>query len=89
MVLSEWICSAFYPNETLHRLLPCVHPDNIVDMKAQNYDVTDASETITFKGVVARSTSQAFFLTFCTALALASLALVLQIQFIDLGESVI
>ena len=54
-------------------------------MKANNYEISDnIGETITFRGIVARSTSQAFFLTFCTALALASLALVLQIQFIDL-----
>ncbi|KAL3789032.1 hypothetical protein HJC23_008179, partial [Cyclotella cryptica] len=53
-------------------------------MKANNYEVAEAGETITFRGLVARSTSQAFFLTFCTALGLASLALVLQIQFQDL-----
>eukprot|EP00978_Attheya_sp_CCMP212_P003917 scaffold8359_cov53-Attheya_sp.AAC.2 len=50
-------------------------------MKANNYEVVEAGETITFQGLVARSTSQAFFLTFCTALGMASLALVLQIQF--------
>lgn len=50
-------------------------------MKANNYEVVEASETITFRGVVQRSLSQAFFLTFCTALGLLSLALVLQIQF--------
>ncbi|GKY99655.1 hypothetical protein MPSEU_000919500 [Mayamaea pseudoterrestris] len=50
-------------------------------MKANNYEVIDAGETITFRGVVARSLSQAFFLTFCTALGLLSLALVLSIQF--------
>jgi hypothetical protein len=55
------------------------------DMKANNYEVAEAGETITFRGLVARSTSQAFFLTFCTALGMASLALVLQIQFQDLG----
>lgn len=55
------------------------------DMKANNYEVVDAGETITFRGVVARSASQAFFLTFCTALGLLSLALVLQIQFNDLA----
>ena len=54
-------------------------------MKANNYEVAEAGETITFRGLVARSTSQAFFLTFCTALGMASLALVLQIQFQDLG----
>jgi len=56
----------------------------ISDMKANNYEVAEAGETITFRGLVARSTSQAFFLTFCTALGMASLALVLQIQFQDL-----
>lgn len=56
------------------------------DMKANNYEVAEAGETITFRGLVARSTSQAFFLTFCTALGMASLALVLQIQFQDLGK---
>lgn len=50
-------------------------------MKANNYEVVEAGETITFRGVVPRSLSQAFFLTFCTALGLLSLALVLQIQF--------
>lgn len=53
-------------------------------MKANNYEVAEAGETITFRGLVARSTSQAFFLTFCTAVGMASLALVLQIQFQDL-----
>ena len=56
------------------------------NMKANNYEVAEAGETITFRGLVARSTSQAFFLTFCTALGMASLALVLQIQFQDLGK---
>lgn len=56
-------------------------------MKANNYDVVEAGETITFRGLVKRSTSQAFFLVFCTALGMASLALVLQIQFQDLGTS--
>jgi len=58
-------------------------------MKANNYEVAEAGETITFRGLVARSTSQAFFLTFCTALGMASLALVLQIQFQDLVLPVI
>lgn len=58
-------------------------------MKANNYEVVDAGETITFRGIVARSTSQAFFLTFCTALGLLSLALVLQIAFVDLELPVI
>mmetsp|Transcript_25818 Transcript_25818/g.48128 ORF Transcript_25818/g.48128 Transcript_25818/m.48128 type:complete len:275 (+) Transcript_25818:170-994(+) len=53
-------------------------------MKANNYEVVDAGETITFRGIVQRSTSQAFFLVFCAAVGLASLALVLQIQFQNL-----
>ncbi|KAL3806767.1 hypothetical protein ACHAXA_000784 [Cyclostephanos tholiformis] len=53
-------------------------------MKANNYEIAEAGETITFRGLVARSTSQAFFLTFCTAIGMASLALVLQIQLQDL-----
>lgn len=53
-------------------------------MKANNYEVAEAGETIVFRGLVARSISQASFLTFCTAIGTASLALVLQIQFQDL-----
>jgi Cofactor assembly of complex C subunit B len=55
-------------------------------MKANNYDVVEAGETIKFRGVVQRSFSQAAFLVFCTALAFLSLGLVLQIQFQDLGR---
>ena len=58
-------------------------------MKANNYEVAEAGETITFRGLVARSKSQAFFLTFCTAIGMASLALVLQIQLQDLGKRVL
>lgn len=58
-------------------------------MKANNYEVVEAGETIKFRGVVERSTSQAFFLVFCTALAFLSLGLVLQIQFQDLELPVI
>lgn len=58
-------------------------------MKANNYEVVDAGETIKFRGIVQRSTSQAFFLVFCTALAFLSLGLVLQIQFQDLELPVI
>jgi len=50
-------------------------------MKANNYEVVEAGEVITFRGLVKQSTSQAFFLVFCTLLGMASLALVLQIQF--------
>ncbi len=55
-------------------------------MKANNYEVVDAGETITFQGIVQRSVSQACFLVFCSFVGLASLALVLQIQFNTLGE---
>lgn len=53
-------------------------------MKANNYEVVDAGETITFRGIVQRSLSQALFLVFCTVVGMISLALVLQIQFQDL-----
>lgn len=52
-------------------------------MKANNYEVVEAGEVITFRGIVKQSISQACFLIFCTALAMASLALVLQIQLQD------
>jgi len=58
-------------------------------MKANNYEVVDAGETITFQGVVQRSISQACFLVFCSFVGLASLALVLQIQFNTLELPVI
>jgi len=52
-------------------------------MKANNYEVVEAGEVITFRGIVKQSVSQACFLVFCTALGMASLALVLQIQLQD------
>jgi len=52
-------------------------------MKANNYEVVEAGEVITFRGIVKQSISQACFLVFCTVLAMASLALVLQIQLQD------
>jgi Cofactor assembly of complex C subunit B len=58
-------------------------------MKANNYDVVDAGETITFRGIVSRSLSQALFLTFVTVLSMLCLALVLNIQFNDLDLPVI
>lgn len=58
-------------------------------MKSNNYEVVEAGETIQFRGIVQRSLSQAFFLTFCTALGMLSLALVLQIQFQDVQLPVI
>lgn len=57
---------------------------NLADMKANNYQVFESGEVITFRGLVQRSPSQAYFLVFCTLLAMASLALVLQIQLQDL-----
>lgn len=53
-------------------------------MKANNYEVVDAGETITFRGVIPRSLSQALFLSFVTIFGMLSLALVLNIQFNDL-----
>ena len=53
---------------------------NLADMKANNYQVVESGEVIRFQGIVQRSTSQACFLVFCTLIAMASLALVLQIQ---------
>lgn len=44
-----------------------------------------AEETITFKGVMGKSNSQAAFLTFCTFMGLGSLGLVLSVIFPDLG----
>merc|ERR1712238_22570 len=52
-------------------------------MKANNYEVVEAGEVITFRGLVKKSISQACFLVFCTVLAMASFALVLQIQLQD------
>jgi len=78
-----WHVSMHYSNFLVlfHRAnTHLVNQLNATDMKANNYEVQEAGEVITFRGLVARSTSQAFFLTFCTALGLASLALVLQIQ---------
>jgi len=53
--------------------------------KALNYDVGVTEEVITFKGVMGRSTSQAYFLTFCTFMGLGSLGLVLSILLPDVG----
>lgn len=47
--------------------------------KANNYQVTTAEDVIIFTGIMARSNSQAAFLTFCTFVGLASLGLVLSI----------
>lgn len=53
--------------------------------KAMNYEVASADETIIFKGILGKSKSQAYFLTFCTFMGLGSLALVLSVIFQDLG----
>lgn len=58
----------------------------LLDMKTNNYEVVEAGETIKFQGLIQRSKSQAFFLVFCTAIGMVSLALVLDIQFKDLGK---
>lgn len=54
--------------------------------KALNYEMTAAEDVITFKGVMGRSNSQAYFLTFCTFCGLGSLALVLSILIPDIGS---
>jgi hypothetical protein len=53
--------------------------------KALNYEVAVTEEVITFKGIMGRSTSQAYFLTFCTFMGLGSLGLVLSILLPDIG----
>lgn len=58
-------------------------------MTANNYEVVEAGETITFRGLVQRSLSQALFLVFCTACGMLCLGLVLDIQFHDLVLPVI
>lgn len=54
--------------------------------KALNYEVAAAEEVITFTGVMGRSNSQAYFLTFCTFVGLGSLGLVLSILLPDVGS---
>ena len=44
----------------------------------------EAGSAVSFRGPVARSASQAFFLTFCAGIALVSLVLVFQIKFQEL-----
>jgi|TARA_B110000116_G_scaffold223899_1_gene203267 hypothetical protein len=55
--------------------------DYVLNDESKNYEVADTGCVILFKVKVARSTSQAFFLTFCAGIGLASLVLVFQIQF--------
>jgi len=54
--------------------------------KAMNYEVAAAKDTITFRGVMGQSKSQAYFLTFCTFMGLGSIGLVLSILLPDLGS---
>jgi hypothetical protein len=54
--------------------------------KAMNYEVAAAEETITFKGVMGQSKSQAYFLTFCTFMGLGSIGLVLSILLPSVGS---
>jgi len=51
-----------------------------------NFVVADRGDTITFEGVMVPSRGQAAFLTFCTCISLASVALVLTITFPDVGD---
>jgi hypothetical protein len=53
--------------------------------QANNYKVESAGETIVFKGLVLKSKSQAFFLSFCLFGGLGCLALVLSIQLPVIG----
>ncbi|EKX48469.1 hypothetical protein GUITHDRAFT_162374 [Guillardia theta CCMP2712] len=49
--------------------------------RAMNFAPEPSQGTITFRGTMGKSKGQAFFLSFCTFLSLASLALVLTVQF--------
>ncbi|KAK9221760.1 hypothetical protein WN944_010189 [Citrus x changshan-huyou] len=52
-----------------------------------NFVVTDRGEVITFEGMMVPSRGQAAFLTFCTCISLASVALVLTITYPDIGNN--
>ncbi|WJX83284.1 Protein COFACTOR ASSEMBLY OF COMPLEX C SUBUNIT B ccb1, chloroplastic [Trifolium repens] len=52
-----------------------------------NFAVVDRGETITFEGVMVPSRGQAALLTFCTAISLASVSLVLTITVPDVGNN--
>lgn len=51
-----------------------------------NFVVADRGDTITFEGMMVPSRGQAVFLSFCTCISLASVALVLTITFPDVGD---
>ncbi|KAI5651039.1 hypothetical protein M9H77_37044 [Catharanthus roseus] len=52
-----------------------------------NFEVLDRGETITFEGMMVPNRSQAALLTFCTAISLASVALVLTITVPEVGNN--
>ena len=68
-----------------HRDATATPPRRYRDAVADT-QVADAGEEITFRGSIAASKSQAFFLTFVTLVSLLSLALVLQIQVPSVGN---
>ncbi len=53
--------------------------DIVAFFQANNYKITDAGDTIVFEGLQGSQFSKAAFLTFCTFLCIAALALVLTI----------
>ena len=53
--------------------------DIVAFFQANNYKITDATDVIVFEGTQAPVLSRAAFLTFCVAVAFASLALVVTI----------
>merc|ERR1712070_985948 len=53
--------------------------DIVAFFQANNYKITDATDTIVFEGTQAPLVGRAAFLTFCVFVALASFALVLTI----------
>jgi hypothetical protein len=73
------------PNVPSGKALRQVAAEIMAYFQANNYKVDTAGETIIFKGVVERSKSQAFFLSFCLFGGLAGLALVMSIQLPVLG----
>ncbi|GJP32379.1 hypothetical protein CLOM_g16974 [Closterium sp. NIES-68] len=58
-------------------------------LQRNNYKVIDMKDAVTFEGKLEPSRSQAAFLVFCTALSLASVALVLTITNPEIGEMVV
>jgi len=52
-----------------------------------NYNIASAGEVVTFEGNIEASKGQAAFLVFCTFVGLGSMALVLSIQFPQIGDN--